>query len=31
MLNPFYSYNEPIKSDAFDKKVKNASRRWLGF
>ena len=30
LLNPFYTANEPIKSDAFDKKVVISAKRHLG-
>ena len=31
LLNPFYNYNSTIKSEAFDRRVKAASKRFFGF
>jgi len=30
LLNPFYTANEPIKSELFDRKVMYAAKRYLG-
>lgn len=30
LLNPFYTANEPIKSEAFDKKVIISAKRYFG-